>query len=113
MNLYTSNENFIQTIDEMNAMRNETNQNIIYANKNINIKKVKDPTDNNTYILLSGYLDNNYNLYIRMPISFFDSRKRKNIKYILILNWSNYISNCRNINHVYFKKIYRAYTRAK
>ena len=53
----------------MNAMRNETNQNIIYANKKINIKKVKDPTDNNTYILLSGYLDNNYNLYIRMPIS--------------------------------------------
>ena len=69
MNLYTSNENFIQTIDEINAMRSETNKNVIYANKNINIKKVKDPTDNNVYILLSGYLDNNYNLYIRMPIS--------------------------------------------
>ena len=69
INLYTSNENFIQTINEMNALRSNTNRNIIYANKNVNIKKVKDPTDNITYILLSGSLDNNYNLYIRMPIS--------------------------------------------
>lgn len=69
INLYTSNENFIQTINEMNALRSDTNRNIIYANKNVNIKKVKDPSDNITYILLSGSLDNNYNLYIRMPIS--------------------------------------------
>ena len=69
INLYTSNENFIQTINEMNALRSNTNRNIIYANKNVNIKKVKDPSDNITYILLSGSLDNNYNLYIRMPIS--------------------------------------------
>lgn len=69
INLYTSNENFIQTINEMNALRSDNNRNIIYANKNVNIKKVKDPSDNITYILLSGSLDNNYNLYIRMPIS--------------------------------------------
>ena len=56
INLYTSNENFIQTINEMNALRSNTNRNIIYANKNVNIKKVKDPTDNITYILLSGSL---------------------------------------------------------
>ena len=62
INLYTSNENFIQTINEMNALRSNTNRNIIYANKNVNIKKVKDPSDNITYILLSGSLDNNYNL---------------------------------------------------
>ena len=59
INLYTSNENFIQTINEMNALRSNTNRNIIYANKNVNIKKVKDPSDNITYILLSGSLDNN------------------------------------------------------
>ena len=74
INLYTSNENFIQTINEMNALRSNTNRNIIYANKNVNIKKVKDPTDNITYILLSGSLDNNYNLYIRMPISSIQER---------------------------------------
>ena len=38
INLYTSNENFIQTINEMNALRSNTNRNIIYANKNVNIK---------------------------------------------------------------------------
>ena len=49
INLYTSNENFIQTINEMNALRSNTNRNIIYANKNVNIKKVKDPSDNITF----------------------------------------------------------------
>ena len=69
INLYTSNENFIQTINEMNALRNDGNKNVIYINKNVNIKKIKDPSNNITYMLLSGTLDNNYSLYIRMPIS--------------------------------------------
>lgn len=69
INLYTSKENFIQTINEMNALRNDGNKNVIYINKNVNIKKIKDPSNNITYMLLSGTLDNNYSLYIRMPIS--------------------------------------------
>ena len=69
INLYTSNENFIQTVNEMNALRNDGNKNVIYINKNVNIKKIKDPSNNITYMLLSGTLDNNYSLYIRMPIS--------------------------------------------
>ena len=69
INLYTSNENFIQTINEMNALRNDGNKNVIYINKNVNIKKIKDPSNNITYMLLSGTLDNNYSLYIMMPIS--------------------------------------------
>lgn len=69
INLYTSNENFIQTINEMNALRSDGNKNVIYINKNVNIKKIKDPSNNITYMLLSGTLDNNYSLYIRMPIS--------------------------------------------
>ena len=36
INLYTSNENFIQTINEMNALRNDGNKNVIYINKNVN-----------------------------------------------------------------------------
>ena len=68
INLYTSNENFIQTMNEMNILK-DSNRNIIYANKDINIKKVRDPLDNSSYILLSGELDNYYKLYIRMPIS--------------------------------------------
>lgn len=69
INLYTSNENFIQTINEMNALRSDGNKNVMYINKNVNIKKIKDPSNNITYMLLSGTLDNNYSLYIRMPIS--------------------------------------------
>ena len=86
INLYTSNENFIQTMNEMNLLK-DSNKNIIYANKDINIKKVRDPSDNSSYILLSGELDNYYKLYIRMPISSIQ---------------------CRNNNYIYFKAIYRA-----
>ena len=53
----------------MNALRSDGNKNVIYINKNVNIKKIKDPSNNITYMLLSGTLDNNYSLYIRMPIS--------------------------------------------
>lgn len=43
INLYTSNENFIQTINEMNALRSDGNKNVIYINKNVNIKENKRP----------------------------------------------------------------------
>ena len=70
INLYTSNENFIETMNSMNILNSQDNNNdIILANKDFNIRKIKDQTTNITYILLSGKLDNNYNLYIRMPIS--------------------------------------------
>lgn len=70
INLYTSNENFIETMNSMNILNSQDNNNdIILANKGFNIRKIKDQTTNITYILLSGKLDNNYNLYIRMPIS--------------------------------------------
>ncbi len=70
INLYTSNENFIETMNSINGLNEQSNRNnVIYANKDLNIKKVKDQSSNITYILLSGKLDNNYNLYIRMPIS--------------------------------------------
>ena len=70
INLYTSNENFIETMNSMNILNSQDNNNdIILANKDFNIRKIKDQTTNINYILLSGKLDNNYNLYIRMPIS--------------------------------------------
>ena len=43
INLYTSNENFIQTINEMNALRNDGNKNVIYINKKCKYKENKRP----------------------------------------------------------------------
>ena len=60
INLYTSNENFIETMNSMNILNSQDNNNdIILANKDFNIRKIKDQTTNITYILLSGKLDNN------------------------------------------------------
>ena len=41
--------------------------NIIYHNENIQISRINDKYNNISYILLSGRLDNGYNLYISIP----------------------------------------------
>lgn len=72
LNIYTSNENFMDTINEFNAITekyNNSDKDIIYAESNMNIVKVKENKSNITYIFLSAKLDNGYLLFIRMPIS--------------------------------------------
>lgn len=72
LNIYTSNENFMDTINEFNAITNKNNssdKSIIYAEANMNIVQIKENKSNMTYIFLSGKLDNGYLLFIRMPVS--------------------------------------------
>ena len=72
LNIYTSNENFMETLNEFNSItekHNNSDKSIIYAEANMNIVKVKESKNNMTYIFLSGKLDNGYLLFIRMPVS--------------------------------------------
>ena len=64
--IYSSNRDFISNIDI--ATKSE-NRNLIYSSDKVSIKKTSNFSNGLTYILLTGKLDNNYELYIRMPIS--------------------------------------------
>lgn len=72
MSIYTSNKDFLLTIGEMNYMtssKSNSKENLLFAQKNMNIRRIKDEKSDIIYILLSGKLDNGYLLYIRIPIA--------------------------------------------
>lgn len=72
VNIYTSNKDFFSTLGQMSEMANKLNINsgeIIEKDENFIIRKIKDYKNGLTYVLLSANLDNNYLLYIRIPIT--------------------------------------------
>lgn len=72
VNVYTSNKDFFSTLGQMNEMTSKYNSNtgeIIEKGEGFTIKKIKDSKNDITYILLSATLDNDYFLYIRIPIT--------------------------------------------
>ena len=72
VSIYTSNKDFFSTLGQMDEMTNRFNtdsaQTLVETSK-YTIKKMKDTKNQITYILLSGILDNDYQLYVRMPIT--------------------------------------------
>ncbi len=72
VNVYTSNKDFFSTLGQMNEMTSRFNANLgemIEKEEDFTIKKIKDNKNDITYILLSATLDNDYLLYIRIPIT--------------------------------------------
>lgn len=74
INIYTSNKDFSSTIGKINEIETTFSnwfspKTILYKDNNIIIRRTQDSKNGLNFILLSGNLDNNYVLYIRMPIS--------------------------------------------
>ena len=72
ISIYTSNKDFFSTLGQMNEMTSKLNINsgeILEQDSKTVIRKIKDFRNGLTYILLSGTLDNEYLLYIRIPIT--------------------------------------------
>lgn len=71
ISIYTSNKDFYSTIGQMNEMtlrfRVEGGE-IIEENDNFAIKRIKDNRNGVNYVLLSGILNNGYQLYVRIPL---------------------------------------------
>ena len=70
INVFTSNKDFLSTFGEMNAMTNAINAGeLIEENDKYIIRRLRENKTGISYILLSAKLDNNYLLYIRIPVS--------------------------------------------
>lgn len=74
INIYTSNKDFSSTIGKINEIETTFSnwfspKTILYKDSSIIIRRTQDSKNGLNFILLSGNLDNNYVLYIRMPIS--------------------------------------------
>lgn len=72
INIYTSSKEFFSTIGQMNEMANRLNINsgeVLEKDDTFTINKIKDYKNGITYIMLSARLDNEYLLYVRIPIT--------------------------------------------
>lgn len=72
VNVYTSNKDFFSTFSQMSEMTNDFDSNfgeVIEKNNDFVIKKMKDSKNGITYIVLASMLDNDYFLYVRIPIT--------------------------------------------
>lgn len=71
ISIYSSNKDFISTINNINTINSITSNdnNIVYKNDKVAIRKMEDPENGLTFILFNATLDNGYILYIRMPVA--------------------------------------------
>ena len=67
--VFSTDRDLYSTINFITSARENIDEgNIIYHNENIQISRINDKYNNISYILLSGSLDNGYNLYISIPV---------------------------------------------
>ena len=66
--VFSTDRDLYSTINFITSARENIDEgNIIYHNENIQRSRINDKYNNISYILLSGRLDNGYNLYISIP----------------------------------------------
>ena len=69
INVYTTNKNFLSTIDQMTNRFSTNKGETIEEAEKFTIRQMQDSRSGITYIMLSAVLDNGYLLYIRIPIN--------------------------------------------
>lgn len=80
--IYSSNRDFISNID---ITAKNDKRNLIYSSDKISIRKTSNFSNGLTYILLTGTLDNNYSLYIRMPVSTIQESVRISNRFLYLI----------------------------
>jgi len=73
--IYVSNNNFLNNFEEISDIKYDVQYSILnrsdimYSKDNVSIRKIQDKKNGIEFILLNSKLDNNNNLYIRMPVA--------------------------------------------
>ena len=71
--VFSTNKDLLENVEKITNMLNmpelSRGPNVIYSDENMQIRRITDNTNNLNYILLTGKLVNEYNLYIRIPIA--------------------------------------------
>ncbi len=88
INIYTSDRNFLSTLNEINLISNMSNigkEDILYENDKMNIINFSDSNSGVSFILLISELDNGYILYIRMPIASIQESVKISNKFLYLM----------------------------
>ena len=88
INVFTSSKDFFSTLGQMNEMTSKLHtgsSEVIEKSNNYRIIKIKDTQNGVTYVLLSAKLDNNYLLYIRIPINSIQESVKISINFLYLM----------------------------
>lgn len=71
INIYSTDKDFLSSLNATNAITSiiKKNEEIIYDNKKVTLRKLEDSKNGLTFMLFTAKLDNGYFLYIRMPVA--------------------------------------------
>lgn len=68
MIVFSTDKDFYSAINIISGSRNNRNNTmLLYSDQSMKVKKIDDKINNLSYVLLSGRLDNGYNLYVSIP----------------------------------------------
>lgn len=90
INVFTSSKDFFSTLGQMNEMTSKLHigsSEVIEKSNNYRIIKIKDTQNGVTYVLLSAKLDNNYLLYIRIPINSIQESVKISNNFLYLMAW--------------------------
>lgn len=87
ISVYSTNRDFISTINSINAMSAiiPQKEDMLYKNDKVNIRKIKDTSNELTFVLFTATLDNGYSLYIRMPVAFVQENVNISNKFLYLI----------------------------
>ena len=85
--IYTSNNDFFATFYQLgiSGKKGDSSQKVIEQDSKVTITKIQDYRNNMTYVLLSGKLDNGYNLYMRISTNSIQESVRISNRLLYIL----------------------------
>ena len=85
--IYTSNNDFFATFYQLgiSGKKGDSSQKVIDQDSKVTITKIQDYRNNMTYVLLSGKLDNGYNLYMRISTNSIQESVRISNRLLYIL----------------------------
>ena len=88
INIYSSNKDFLSTINTINSMVkkfNKEDESVVYQDENIVMSKTEDTKNGLTFILLNADLDNGYQLYIRLPMASIQESVKISNKFLYLI----------------------------
>ncbi len=90
--IYASSRDFFSSLIESDYnKKSETDENILYNNDNVEIKRIIDKQTELSYILLSAKLDNGYELYIRVAIAPIQASARIANRFLMLIGFMTII----------------------
>lgn len=86
--VYSTNSDFMSNITDLKSLNDriiKNRKNIVFKNDKIKVTKLEDSTNGITFLMFSAKLDNDYQLYIRMPFASIKESVRISNKFLYLI----------------------------